>query len=541
MPRALFCLFITLPLFGQSRPSPADSYATTDDGSQLYFVSNFVLRGSNGETTAPKLFKYDGANFSLAVQVPYIPGPENNFYALLSPRISGDGSVVGYVATGGCGNSCDVVGGYQTTLRFPGAAAPLTLPYYCQISRNARYALCVTAESSLQQVGIVNLSTMQMSAPQLTACHGRNLITSDGRALALDGQQVVLFSATSVQEIATDSYDCPVISDDGSVIAYPSHRGVIAYDVATGTTAALTPACGICNSQSPGAITNDGARVLVGGTLIRTDGGGSAAVDPDPGNAYILSGNGLVAYSGLSRIDIGSGVVTQLAQPTPQIFPQGIWVPGSYYLVQGQDLSTTSASATSFPCPTTLAGLQVFVNGTAVPLISASPTSVAFQLPWETPYNASLQLAANTGSQFVQGPLQLLLAPFSPLQQGSAINENFTAVITQSNPANPGDVVTFYLSGLGAVTAAVPDGLPTPASLLPVLASAITVSYGTTPLKIYYAGLAPGLIGIYQLTVQTPAQVPKTALPVPVNLGLQLSPPQSVVPYNLMVWMNPNQ
>ena len=109
-------LFLTaISLFGQPPPSPSDGYATTDDGSQMYFVSSFVLRGSTGETTYPKMFKYDGPNFSLVTQIPHTLGTLE-FYAVLEPRVSGDGSVVGYVATPGCGDSCPVAGGFQTTL-----------------------------------------------------------------------------------------------------------------------------------------------------------------------------------------------------------------------------------------------------------------------------------------------------------------------------------------------------------------------------------------------------------------------------------------
>jgi hypothetical protein len=193
MPRALLLFLTPILFFGQStQPSPADAFATTDDGSQLYFISSLVLRGSTGESTTPKLFKYASGTFSLVAQVPYSnPGGNVSYWDFLEPRVSGDGNVSGYVATQGCGNSCNLSAGqgYLTTLQLPGSATPITLPYYCQISRNAQFALCVTAEPSLQQVAIVNLPTMQMSVPQSTVCHGKNLITSDGRALAWNQQQ----------------------------------------------------------------------------------------------------------------------------------------------------------------------------------------------------------------------------------------------------------------------------------------------------------------------------------------------------------------
>ena len=528
MPRAFFLFLTVAPLFGQAT-------AITDDGSQTYFVSSLVLRGSTGGYATPKLFKYDGTSFSLVVQIADVIQANGvaSFWALLEPRLSGDGSVVGYVATQGCGNSCNLAQGqgYQTTLQFPGPAGPLTLPYYCQISKNAQYALCVTSQPSLQQIAIVNLSTMQTSAPQFTACHGSNLITSDGHALAWNQQQMSLFNSTGVQQIPGDPYACPVISDDGSTIVYASHQGLIAYSVATGATTALTPPCDSCNQPGPSSITNDGKLVLAGTVLFHTDGSGSM-----PLTGSILAGNSVVSLSGLA---------TTLA-PTPMVVNiDGGTAPGSQLTLQGQNFSSTTAAATSFPGPTSLAGVEVKINGTDVPLISASPTAVSFQIPWELPFiDAPLELVTSTESQFVQGPLPIGLSPFSPFLESAAITEDFSALITQSNPANPGDIVNFYLTGLGPVTFPQPDSVPAPASPLPLLVNAITVSYGLTPLRIYYAGLAPGLVGIYQLTVQTPTQVPQRpglTGPVFVNLGLQLSPPQSAVPFSLTVVMNPNQ
>ena len=40
----------------------------------------------------------------------------------------------------------------------------------------------------------------------------------------------------------------------------------------------------------------------------------------------------------------------------------------------------------------------------------------------------------------------------------------------------------------------------------------MTVNFGTTPLEVVYAGLAPGLIGIYQLSVRLPLTIPKNPL-----------------------------
>jgi hypothetical protein len=69
----------------------------------------------------------------------------------------------------------------------------------------------------------------------------------------------------------------------------------------------------------------------------------------------------------------------------------------------------------------------------------------------------------------------------------------------------PGDIVSFYLSGLGAVTVPVADGALSPSDPLPKLVAPVTVMYGTMPLQVLY--VAPGTVGVYQLTVQLPAVI----------------------------------
>ena len=525
-------------------PAPEASptgFAVTDDGNQLYFVSSLELRGSTGETTAPKLLKLVNGAYSLVQSPPQSP------WVMLEPRVSGDGTVIGYVASNGCGRSCNLnypTMAYETVLQFPGSAAPVTIPYYCQISKNAHYALCVLAEPALQQVAIVNLQTMQMSAPQLTACNSVNLITSAGQALAWNEQQPVLFNAAGAESLPFDNMvGCPVISDDGSTIAFVSKQGLNVYNVADRAVTILNLQIG---TLSIDGISNDGSAILANGVLYQTSGAGfitlSNSTSSGPVFADVLAGNGSFAWGRFIQFD-AHGNANNYTDPTPTFTYAGfLQAPGSYFVLQGQNLSSTTGQAASFPGPMTLAGVQVKINGTAVPLISVSPTSVSFQIPWEMPdINTTVELDTSVTSQLTEGPLPLYLAAFAPYVLAPPFTEDFSAENSFSNPANPGDIVNFYMTGLGPVSPAAIDSVP--ASSLSTITTPITVSYGPTPLRIYYAGLAPGLIGIYQLTVQTPAQVAANGKsgPASVQLDLQQSPPQAVVGVLLDVWMNTNQ
>ena len=103
-----------------------------------------------------------------------------------------------------------------------------------------------------------------------------------------------------------------------------------------------------------------------------------------------------------------------------------------------------------------------------------------------------------------------LTAPgvFTQAQDGlgyGAVQHNADySLVTPSNPAQPGEYLIVYLSGLGAVSPAVSDGAAAPLNPLSWSANTFTVFIGGQPVTPVYAGLAPGLVGLYQLDVQVP-------------------------------------
>ena len=62
-------------------------------------------------------------------------------------------------------------------------------------------------------------------------------------------------------------------------------------------------------------------------------------------------------------------------------------------------------------------------------------------------------------------------------------HEDFSDLITNQSPVRPGEKVHAYAVGLGAVTPAVATG-------------------------VLFAGLAPGMIGIYQIDIRMPSPLP---------------------------------
>ena len=72
----------------------------------------------------------------------------------------------------------------------------------------------------------------------------------------------------------------------------------------------------------------------------------------------------------------------------------------------------------------------------------------------------------------------------------------------------PGSVISIYATGLGAVTPAVSAGIPAPVSPLSSTVSTVTASIAGRDATVTFAGLAPGMIGVYQVNIIVPPSTP---------------------------------
>jgi uncharacterized protein (TIGR03437 family) len=86
-----------------------------------------------------------------------------------------------------------------------------------------------------------------------------------------------------------------------------------------------------------------------------------------------------------------------------------------------------------------------------------------------------------------------------------AIEHANGSVVTASNPAQPGETVAMFMSGLGAVFPPSPEGAPGPTSPLSNATNTFAAYVGPNKATIAYAGLAPYLAGVYQMNLTIPA------------------------------------
>ena len=208
--------------------------------------------------------------------------------------------------------------------------------------------------------------------------------------------------------------------------------------------------------------------------------------------------------------------------------------PGAIASIFGANFATSTATAATSPLPTTLAGVSVEINGLAVPLLAVSPQQINFQVPWylQEQTQATMTIVANG---VTSNPMAVALAKYSPAvfstnQQGAGqgvVLIGNTGLIAAprgmfpgSQPAKRGDSITVLCTGLGPVNNQPVAGSPAPAAPAAATATLPSARIGGGPATVSFAGLAPGFVGVYQVTIQVPVDAPVgDAVPVVLSIG----------------------
>jgi uncharacterized protein (TIGR03437 family) len=165
-------------------------------------------------------------------------------------------------------------------------------------------------------------------------------------------------------------------------------------------------------------------------------------------------------------------------------------------------LAASQAAAPGLPLPTTLAGASITVNGQPAPLFFVSPTQINFQFPFEvTGAQALVQVTTLDGATTLLVPVM----PAAPaIIAGGIIHAATGAPVNADNPARAGEVLTLFATGLGVTNPAVPSGAPAPSAPLAVTASPVTVIMRDWSANVVFSGLAPGSVGLYQVSFVVP-------------------------------------
>lgn len=192
-------------------------------------------------------------------------------------------------------------------------------------------------------------------------------------------------------------------------------------------------------------------------------------------------------------------------------FVPGI-APGAIVSIFGSNFSTGNATFQSVPLPTALGGTSVTFNGVTVPLFFVSPGQINAQAPFDMP-TGPIQIQVHRGSSTSTITVSNSTS-FSPgifvmdpnTNAGAVVHSADYSLVTSTNPARPGESISIFATGLGAVTVPVASGALAPSlPPFPETATRPVVTIGGTSGFITYSGLAPGYVGLYQINVTMPS------------------------------------
>ncbi len=202
--------------------------------------------------------------------------------------------------------------------------------------------------------------------------------------------------------------------------------------------------------------------------------------------------------------------------------------PGAMATINGAGLSDAGDSSGS-PLPNVLANRQVVINDSLqAPLSSVASGQISLQLPWSATVGSSrfavrtadtAELVAGTTFNVAASAPALFSASGDGKGQGKILNQD-GSTNSASNPAARGTTIQIFGTGQGPVSPSVTDGTaPSDTSVSTVAVptsdgtacltqpSLVCVAIGTAFGDIQFSGLAPGMVGVWQITVKVPAGI----------------------------------
>jgi uncharacterized protein (TIGR03437 family) len=197
------------------------------------------------------------------------------------------------------------------------------------------------------------------------------------------------------------------------------------------------------------------------------------------------------------------------------LFATGAVAPGEIVTLFGTDFGTST--------PTVNFGTS------AAPVLYSSNCQINAVVPFEVNPGIATLVTVQSGSQLL-GPIKLPVVAAAPgifttndsgSGQAAVLNQDGT-VNSASNPAPRGSVVSVYLTGAGALSPPLGDGLLGPLTApFPAPVASISATIGTLAATVTFAGQAPGLIaGATQVNVQVPENAPVGgAIPIGISAG----------------------
>ena len=190
-----------------------------------------------------------------------------------------------------------------------------------------------------------------------------------------------------------------------------------------------------------------------------------------------------------------------------------IGVPFDSVTIRGTGLSD-GAQQGSYPLTGSLAGARLEADGIPLLIVSADPSQIVAQIPFEMIAGRKTLTLGGPDGQLIAIPSQMVVADFLPYwtdgSNGFARHDDLArSPVTFGDPARPGEVIDFLLVGMGEVTPPLGSGVLAPSQPpLKVARSFQCVLRGSRQevinMEIVKAILIPVTLGNYQVSVRVP-------------------------------------
>ncbi len=206
--------------------------------------------------------------------------------------------------------------------------------------------------------------------------------------------------------------------------------------------------------------------------------------------------------------------------------------PGSYIAIYGSGLSDTTDVTQTAKLPAAIDFVRVSFDvpsaGISVPghLVFVSSGQVNVQVPWELQGQTSAQVKVTidgVNGNVVTVPIANYAPAFFEIGAGvvAAIDplNASNPIITSTNAAKRGKIISLYCNGLGPVSNQPASGDPASTAVLAQTTTLPVVTIGGQPAAVAFSGLTPGLPGLYQINVTVPAGIGTGNQPVTLSIG----------------------
>jgi len=237
--------------------------------------------------------------------------------------------------------------------------------------------------------------------------------------------------------------------------------------------------------------------------------------------------------------DVGDAVIVNAASYEPGISPGGLAT------IFGDDLTTVTGVVYAYanPLPDELADVQVFVSGIPAPIYgiayAGGQDQISIQVPYDAPtgHNAAeIQVVDNgtTVADFFTDSFTEDPGIFTYDDNIAIAEASDFSLIGLDNPAIPGEALVLYVTGLGPLSSDPPlvDGYGSPTSApFATTVDPFEVILDNEECDVFFSGLAPGFVGLYQINFYVPADAASGNLQIYIqstyaNSGIAMLPVQ---------------